>query len=151
MVFTCRTCAEEPGSHSLRELMVDQDGTVVFYTCPAEASKYNDQKGIMEHYEGTLSDRVGDGTPWIWAFDPKGFSLKHLVEVGIATGIASLINDKFSKNLRHVMILNPSWVVNIVLTIVRPFISEELRNKIKICRNGRAAYPVSAGARDAPP
>ena len=133
MGWVCPVCAEAPGSHSLREIGMEE-GCVVFYTCPAEASKYNDRDGIMAHYENTLESRVGTDTPWIWVFDCKGFTLKHLIEVNIATGVASLINTRFENNLNKIIILNSYWIVPIVLHIVKPFIGKSLRGKIKFSK-----------------
>lgn len=150
MGWTCPVCATTPGSHSLREIGMEE-GCVVFYTCPAEASKYNDYPGILAHYENTLESRVGSDKPWIWVFDCSGFTLKHLVEVNVATGVASLINDKFEKNLQKIVIVNAYWIVHVVLRIVGPFISKSLREKIKFTDycieelgNGRPRDDVSA-------
>ena len=127
----CSICEAEPGSHSLREVGV-KDGVVIFYTCPAEASKYNDYEGIMRHYEDTFEDRIGDGTPWIWIFDCKGFTLKHLVEINVAIGIASLVSSRFADNLQKVIVINPYWIVQLTMNLLRPFMGKELRLKITI-------------------
>jgi Divergent CRAL/TRIO domain len=127
----CSICEAEPGSHSLREIGV-KDGVVIFYTCPAEASRYNDYDGIMRHYEDTFEDRIGDGTPWIWVFDCKGFTLKHLVEINVAIGIVSLISSRFSDNLQKVVVVNPYWIVHLTMNLLKPFMSEALRLKIAI-------------------
>lgn len=127
----CSICEAEPGSHSLREIGV-REGVVIFYTCPAEASKYNDYEGIMRHYEDTFEDRIGDGTPWIWIFDCKGFTLKHLVEINVAIGIASLVSSRFADNLQKVIVINPYWIVQLTMNLLRPFMGEELRLKITV-------------------
>lgn len=127
----CAVCEAEPGSHSLREIGVTEDGVVMFYTCPAEAKKYNDYEGIMRHYEDTFEDRIGDGTPWIWVFDCNGFTLRHLVEINVAIGIVSLVT-RFSEHLQKVVVVNPYWIVHVTMNLLRPFMSEELRLKIQI-------------------
>jgi len=127
----CSICEAEPGSHSLREIGV-REGVVIFYTCPAEASKYNDYEGIMKHYEDTFEDRIGDGTPWVWIFDCKGFTLKHLVEINVAIGIASLVSSRFADNLQKVIVVNPYWIVQLTMNLLRPFMGEALRLKITI-------------------
>ena len=126
----CAICEAEPGSHSLREVGV-KDGVVIFYTCPAEAKKYNDYDGIMKHYEDTFEDRIGDDTPWIWVFDCKGFTLRHLVEINIAIGIVTLVS-RFSDNLQKVIVVNPYWIVQLTMNLLKPFMSEALRLKITV-------------------
>lgn len=117
--MSCPVCVKEPGSHSLREIRPD-----VFYTCPAEASKYNDYDGIMTHYRSVLGPVRN---PWTWVFDCKGFGLKHLTEVRIATGVAQFVSSHPS--LKDIVVVNPSWVVPITLGIVRPFLRKNIRIK----------------------
>jgi len=116
-MYTCPVCALDPTSHSLRRIG-EKDGTVIFYTKPAEASKYWDREGIRDHYDGTL-DQIKN-TDWIWVFDAKGFSARHLLEVGVAQTIATLVATKYSRTLKEIRVVNSSWVVQAVLHIVRP-------------------------------
>ena len=136
----CTVCEAEPGSHSLREIGV-RDGTVIFYTCPAEAKRYNDYEGIMRHYEDTFDERIGDGTPWIWVFDCKDFTLKHLVEINVSIGIISLITTRFLDNLQKIIVVNPYWIVEFTMNLLRPFMSESLRLKIQVAStSGNESY-----------
>jgi CRAL/TRIO domain len=139
----CTVCEAEPESHSLREVGVTADGVVIFYTCPAEAKKYNDYDGIMRHYEDTFEDRIGDGTPWIWVFDCKGFTLRHLVEINVAIGIVSLVT-RFSENLQKIVVVNPYWIVQLTMNLLRPFMSEALRLKIQIAGKAENESYLSA-------
>jgi hypothetical protein len=125
----CAVCEAEPGSHSLKEIG-EIDGVVIFYTCPADAKKYNDYEGIMSHYKDTFEERIGDGKPWIWVFDCKGFTLKHLVELNVAIGITSLITTRYLDNLQKVIVMNPYWIVQFTMNIMRPFMPESLRRKV---------------------
>lgn len=115
--MSCPVCVKEPGSHSLREIRPG-----VFYTCPAEASRYNDHDGIMTHYQSVLGS-VRD--PWTWIFDCKGFGLKHLAEVNIALSVARFVSQH--PTLKEIVVVNPSWVVPIALGVVKPFLSKNIR------------------------
>jgi len=110
-------CALDPTSHSLRRIGETEDGTAIFYTKPAEATKYWDRKGIRDHYDGTLGQIKSD---WIWVFDAKGFSARHLFEVGVAQDITTLVATKYSRTLKEIRVVNSSWVVQAALHIVRP-------------------------------
>jgi hypothetical protein len=96
------------------------------YTKPAEASKYWDRDGIIFHYDQKLST-VGD---WVWVFDAEGFSFEHMLEVDVAISLAKLISSKYSQTLKKIMVVNPSFMVQIMLTIVTPFLNRHIRSLI---------------------
>lgn len=123
----CPVCAEDPTSHSFKQIETLPDGTVIMYTKPAEASKYWDRDGILFHYDQKLST-LGD---WVWVFDAEDFSFEHMLEVDVAISLAKLISSKYSKTLKKILIVNPSFMVQIMLTIVTPFLNKHIRSLIK--------------------
>lgn len=125
-MYECAVCARDPTSHSLKQVTHG-----VFYTKPAEATKYWDKDGIIEHYDGVLGDHKGS---WKWIFDAEGFSMKHMFEVDVAIGIARLITQKYSTNLQEIQVINPSWIVTMTLHIVRPFLSKRVIDLIKFSK-----------------
>ena len=58
--------------------------------------------------------------------------MKHALEIKIAKSLAKLINDNYSKNLKKLVILNPTWHIRSTLKIVSPFLSDHVKNLIKI-------------------
>ena len=125
-MYECPVCVRDPTSHSLKQVIPG-----VFYTKPAEATKYWDKDGIIEHYDGVLGAHEGS---WKWIFDADGFSMKHMFEVDVAIGIARLITQKYSTHLQEIQIINPSWVVTMTLHIVRPFLSKRVLDLIKFSK-----------------
>jgi hypothetical protein len=128
MPFICKICQSEPNSHSFSKIK-DEDNISVFYTCPAKSIKHDDHDGIMQHYTGMM-DEHGD-KPWIWIFDSIDFSIKHAMEIKIAISLAKLINY-YSKNLKKIVILNPTWHIHVTLKLVLPFLSNDVKKLIKI-------------------
>jgi len=128
MTFICKICEAEPGSHSFSKIR-EENNISVFYTCPYKSIKYNDYDGIISHYKGIM-DEHGD-KPWIWIFDSVNFSIKHFLEIKIAISLSKLINN-YSKNLKKIVILNPTWHIRATLNIVKPFLSENVTKIIKI-------------------
>lgn len=124
--MTCPICAVDPTSHSLKRLK-DDGQTVVMYTKPAEATRYWDRDGILLHYDIELSHIKGD---WVWIFDADGFSMKHMIEVGVATGLARLISTKYSDRLQKIIIKNPTPIVELAVLVVKPFLNEKLKRLI---------------------
>jgi hypothetical protein len=123
-LMECPVCALDPTSHSLKRLENLEDGTVVMYTKPADATRYWDRDGILFHYDNSLSQIEGD---WIWIFDAEGFSAKHMFEIGVATGLARLISTKYSERLRNIIIANPTPIVELVVIIVKPFLNKRMK------------------------
>jgi hypothetical protein len=127
-MYICKDCEEDPTSHSFKNIGTDYRGITYFYTCPADASKYNDADGIIKHYDGVLSDhtsfkeRTGKCTDWIWIFDGYKFGAKHLLEINVGIKLAKLITQKHSRNLKKIIIINPSLNIKIVLELLYPFL-----------------------------
>lgn len=126
----CPVCAKDPTSHSFKRLGVSEDlGAVIMYTKPAEATKYWDLEGILFHYDSVLSKIDGS---WEWVFDSEDFSWEHIMEVDVAIGIARLISTKYSESLQRITVVNPTFMVQLVMHIVRPFLNSKVRGLIKI-------------------
>jgi hypothetical protein len=121
----CPVCALDATSHSLKRLENLEDGTVVMYTKPADATRYWDRDGILFHYDSVLSQISGD---WVWVFDADGFSAKHMFEIDVATSLARLISSKYSERLRKIIIKNPSPIVEFVIIIVKPFLNKRMKS-----------------------
>ena len=121
----CPICIKEPNSHSFRKISNN-----TFYTCPAQASKYNDTEGILNHYRLYL-EKHGPN-PWIWIFDSKGFELKHMLDLKTAYGIVSLLNEKYGNHLQKIIIINPTWHIHSILDIISPFLNKEIQSLIEI-------------------
>lgn len=121
----CSICIKEPNSHSFHKISNN-----TFYTCPAQASKYNDTQGILNHYRLYLENHMPN--PWIWIFDCKGFELKHIMELQTAYGIISLLNEKYGNHLQKITIINPTWHIHSLLAIVKPFLNIEIQSLIEV-------------------
>jgi len=65
---------------------------------------------------------------WMWIFDSRGFSMEHALNIRLARALAQLINNKYSHNLKKIIIVNPTWHINITLKIVLPFLDRRVKN-----------------------
>ena len=128
MSYICKICENDSSSHSLKNIGIFENITY-YYTCPAKATMYYDTKGIIEHYDGVLSE---NNNKWIWIFDCEGFNMKHLLEINVGIQLAKLITNKFSDNLVSIIIINPTWHVKIVVELVYPFLNEHMKSIIQI-------------------
>ena len=129
MATICSKCEMDPTSHSFKKLS-EKNGVSVYYTNPTKAKLYTDTVGILSHYDNALK-QVGN-KKWVWIFDSEGFDLKHALEVKTGSGIAKLLTDKYADNLVEVKIINPTWHIKSMLTVVWPFLTDSTKNKVKI-------------------
>lgn len=125
--YKCKICENDPSSHSLKNIGTF-DNITYYYTCPAKATKYYDTEGIIEHYDGVLSE---NNNRWIWIFDGEDFNMKHLLEINVGIQLAKLITNKFSDNLDSIIVINSTWYIKCVLNLVYPFLNNHIKSIIK--------------------
>jgi len=130
MQYTCPLCKLLPSSHSLTNLL-EKNGIIYYYTCPSQAILYYDAESIVKHYDGVLSEISGN-KEWVWIFDSLGFSFKHAIQLNVATELAKLITAKFSKNLKKIIIINPTIYIEITHKMIMPFLNDKVRDIIEI-------------------
>jgi len=128
----CPICAIDASSHSFN-LLYHMDDVLVFYSCPANASKYNDTEGILTHFKFALDFYKCFENSWEWVFDFKGFELKHMMEIRTAIGISEIINN-YSKYLTKIRIINMNCYTHSMMKIVTPFLNESIKNKIDLIK-----------------
>jgi hypothetical protein len=137
MPYKCPLCELLPSSHSLTK-MLEKDGIIYYYTCPSQAILYYDVIGIVNHYDGVLSE-IPENKEWVWIFDSTGFTFKHAMQTNVAIELAKLISNKFSKNLKKIIIINPTFYIKISHAIIMPFLNDKVRYLIEInCETTRA-------------
>jgi hypothetical protein len=130
MVYTCPLCALDSECHSLSKVK-EKDDILYYYTCPSKAKMYYDVEGIINHYNGVLSE-IPENKEWIWIFDSLDFGLKHALQMNVGIELAKLLSSKFSNNLKKIIIINPSIYVSITHKLIMPFLNEKVRRIIEI-------------------
>ena len=128
MSYVCPLCSIDPLNHSLNKIK-ETDTTVTFYSCPSKAKLYFDCKGIIDHYNGILSE-ISPNKKWIWVFDSKGFNFTHFTQIDVGIQLATLITNKFSRNLLNIIIINPTIYIYLTYHAVIPFLSERVNKLI---------------------
>jgi hypothetical protein len=130
MTYICPVCELLPSSHSLSKVLEKND-IIYYYTCPSQAILYYDVKGIINHYNGILSE-IPENKEWVWIFDSLGFSLIHAMQTNVAIELAKLISNKFSKNLKKIIIINPTCYITITHKLIMPFLTNKIRDIIEL-------------------
>jgi hypothetical protein len=111
--------------------MMEKKGIMYYYTCPSQAILYYDATGIVNHYDGVLSE-IPENKEWVWIFDSFGFSIMHAMQTSVAIELAKLISNKFSKNLKKIIIINPTFYITITHKLLMPFLNNKVRDIIEI-------------------
>ena len=122
----CKTCYNDPGSHSFSLICKTDDDEYIFYTKFANAKLYADTKGIVNHVCTYLSYINPD--KWIWIIDCVGFEFKHSLEIQTALGLINII--KTYGKLQYMFITNSNMYFDTMFAIVKVVISDELKKKI---------------------
>jgi hypothetical protein len=129
MKYICPLCKLHPSSHSLKQVLHEKG--IIFYTCPAQAILYYDVEGIINHYDGVLSE-IPENKEWIWIFDSLDFGLIHATQINVAIELAKLISNKFSKNLKKIIIINPTCYITMIHKIIMPFLNKKINDIVEI-------------------
>jgi hypothetical protein len=130
MSYICPLCKIMPSSHSLTKVL-EKKGIIYYYTCPSKAILYYDVKGIVNHYDGVLSE-IPENKEWVWIFDSLGFSFIHATQTSVAIELAKLISNKFSKNLKKIIIINPTFYITITYKMLMPFLNTKVKDIIEM-------------------
>jgi hypothetical protein len=140
MNYKCPLCELQPSSHSLTKL-IEQKGIIYYYTCPAQAILYYDVTGIINHYDGVLSE-IPENKEWIWIFDSLDFSIIHAMQINVAIELSKLISNKFCKNLKKIIIINPTSYIKITHKIILPFLNNKIKDIIEINNESKYAEEI---------
>jgi hypothetical protein len=140
MKYTCPLCKLLPSSHSLTKLLEKKE-IIYYYTCPSQAILYYDVKGIINHYDGVLSE-IPENKEWVWIFDSLDFSIIHAMEINVAIELAKLISNKFSKNLKKIIIINPTFYIQIIHKTILPFLNNKVKDIIEINNESKYAEEI---------
>ena len=130
MHYICPVCNLVPSSHSLSKVL-ETNELIYYYTCPSQAILYDDVQGIINHYDGVLSE-MPENKEWVWIFDSLDFSFIHAIQINVAIELAKLISNKFSKNLKKVIIINPTFYITVIHTLIIPFLNDKVRDIIDL-------------------
>lgn len=140
MQYICPICKLLPSSHSLKKVS-ERKGIIYYYTCPSQAILYYDVKGIINHYDGVLSE-IPEDKEWIWIFDSLDFNFIHTMQTNVAIELTKLISNKFSKNLKKIIIINPTFYTTITHKLIMPFLNNKIRDIIEINYKLKSAEEV---------
>lgn len=144
--YKCPLCLIDPLNHSLNKLF-ENDKEVYYYSCPSNAKLYYDANSIINHYTGELSE-ISPNKEWIWICDSINFGFKHFIQYDVGIELAKLISLNFSKNLKKIIIINPTIYISSTYTIIKPFLNEKVKNLIEFKYDAINAFEIISEIED---
>ena len=71
-------------------------------------------------------------TSWEWVFDCSGLQSYQLPSVGTLQAFVQIVQERYKFVLKTIYILNINWQMHMILSLIKPFIREDVRKKLVI-------------------
>jgi len=130
-MYPCEICKKVPNSHSFYKLAEEQN-RAVFYSHDATSTDRTPElvlahiRGELEHHHQTSTKR------WVWIFNSKDFQTEFDInQLGFTNGMIQLIKT-YQSTLDAIIIIHPTFFLEMVISIVKPFLDDDLAQLIKI-------------------
>lgn len=125
----CEICASDPMAHSFKKV-AEKRGTIVYYSKPSQAKRYDDTEGILAHIDKTMA--LYQGKKWVCIIDCDGFDAKFTLEIKTGMGITDLLMNKYVDTMVEIKVINPSVYVSGLMKVLTTMVSEEKTSKITV-------------------
>ena len=125
----CEICASDPMAHSFKKV-AEKRGTIVYYSKPSQAKRYDDTEGILAHIDKTMA--LYQGKKWVCIIDCDGFDAKYTLEIKTGMGIVDLLMNKYVDTMVEIKVINPSVYVSGLMKVLTTMVSEEKTSKITV-------------------
>ena len=125
----CEICASDPMAHSFKKV-AEKRGTIVYYSKPSQAKRYDDTEGILAHIDKTMA--LYQGKKWVCIIDCDGFDAKYTLEIKTGMGIVDLLMNKYVDTMVEVKVINPTIYVSGLMKVLTTMVNEEKTSKITV-------------------
>ena len=125
----CEICVSDPMAHSFKKV-AEKRGTIVYYSKPSQAKRYDDTEGILAHIDKTMA--LYQGKKWVCIIDCDGFDAKYTLEIKTGMGIVDLLMNKYVDTMVEVKVINPTIYVSGLMKVLTTMVSEEKTSKITV-------------------
>ena len=129
----CSMCEADWGSHCFLGIGWTASRCPVVYGSVPRASNY-EPVGAVNHFAQTLErifSHPNSAPRFVWLFDMAGYTMRHAMLVRVALGYATTFSRHYPERLEAVVLLNPTPMWDIALSLVRPFLDARTLAKVK--------------------
>jgi hypothetical protein len=131
--MNCHRCISDPTYHSFEFISRNPQGDGIYYTCPSKgklrAMKDDSIPDFVAHMD---SASIG---AWIWIIDCSGLESFHMPSITVLRKFLSIIQDRYKYVLKHVYIMNTNWKMNMILSMIKPFMKDEAKERLTIIQS----------------
>lgn len=126
----CKICKLDPTSHSFHKIRTDNHAINLYYSCPANATKYFESPGVIQHFRVHFEENANH--PWAYIVDCKGYTLKHTRQINTSIKIVNMVKDKYIGSLKKVWIVNYSWQFKILMNILLALLPDDMKRIVEL-------------------
>lgn len=129
--MSCVKCKEYPNSHSFYHIGTTNQGFEIIYTCPSKTLHFNGSDPLfVEYFDEHL--RVLNGKPWVWIFDCKNYTMKHMVSIENLRKLTKYLYKEHSHRLQASYVLHASPFFSQMMKLVLPLLTKDDQKRIHI-------------------
>lgn len=129
--MSCKHCKNDSNYHSFEFLGRTKINDAIYYTRVSKAKEYKiNEDTIIDYIDHMDSASM---SAWVWIFDCRGLEALHMPSLNILRKFTELVQERYKFVLKHIYILYPNWKMNIMLSMIQPFLKEETRKRLVIC------------------
>ena len=129
----CKNCAKEKGYHSFEFLGRTKSDDAIYYSNISKAKEHRLNEETIVDFIAHMDE--ASITSWIWIFDCRGLEAIHMPSMKILREFTQLIQERYKFVLKHIYIVYPNWKMNIMLSMVQPFLKDETRRRLVVCES----------------
>lgn len=127
----CAKCVENPDSHSFHHIGVTKQGYEIIYTCPAKTLQFNgSDPQFVDYFDQHL--RVLDGKPWVWIFDCKDYTVKHMLSIENVRKLVNYLYKEHTDRLQGSYVLHAGPFFSYMMKFVMPLLQKETQKRIHV-------------------
>lgn len=126
----CVICANDISAHSFRRIHWLNPDVQLFYSCPAESTRYFDREGVIRHFDLELANL--HNSPWVWVIDFRDFTLNHAKEVRSIMDISHLVLYKYPGLLQKILAIHVNPVVKYLIGVFSAILPSSIVDKVVI-------------------
>ena len=127
----CPMCKYDKISHSFHQIL-ETNEEIYYYTCPSDATHYDDTDGIISHLHHELEICHKKNKKWVWLFSCYNFGLKHMVQIKQVRRFINFLYPRYTYMLQNIYILHLNTIFRSFYNTIYYFIPEILRKLIII-------------------
>ena len=127
----CAKCADNPNSHSFHHIGTTKQGYEIIYTCPAKTLDFDGSDPQFVHYFDEHL-RVLEGKPWVWIFDCKDYTIKHMLSMSNLRNLVAYLNKNHTDRLHASYVLNAESFFGHMMRFVMPLLKKDAQKRIHV-------------------